>query len=160
MTDPGPPPPPPPTGPSPGWYPSNGGTQWWDGAAWGEWQPTAAPPPAPNTVAAVIAHAGGIVGGFLAPLVVYLAVDKADTFTRTEAAEALNFQLTLMIAWVVGVFAAIILAVATLGIALIVIVPAFLAVQIGATILMILGAVSAGKGKPYRYPVNLRFVKA
>ncbi len=159
MTDPSTPPPPP--GPPPGWYPSNGGTQWWDGNAWGEWQPPApgaGPSPAPNTVPAIIAHAGGIVGGFIAPLIVYLATDKADTFNRTEAAEALNFQLTLMIAWVVGIFVAIVGAVVTLGLGLIIIVPAFFAVQIGAMVLMIMGAVAAGKGQPYRYPINLRFI--
>lgn len=134
MTEPTPPPPPPPPGPG------------WSGST-------------PGTVSAVIAHAGGIVAGFLAPLVVYLVTDRSDAFNRTEAAEALNFQLTLLLAWMVGIVGAIIMAIATFGIALFAIVPLFFVVQIGATILMIVAAVTANRGEHYRYPINIRFVQ-
>lgn len=158
MTDPGAPPPPP--GPPPGWYPANGGMQWWDGNAWGEWRPpmpTAAM--APATTSAVIAHAGGIVGGFIVPLIVYLVTDRNDEFNRDQAAEALNFNLTLMLVWVVGFFAMIVVAVATLGLGLLAAIPLLFAVQIGSIVFMIIAAMAASRGERYRYPINIRFVK-
>ena len=50
----------------------------------------------------MIAHAGGIFFGFLPALVVYLMKKDESSFVKAEATEALNFQITLMIAYVVA----------------------------------------------------------
>ena len=53
----------------------------------------------------MIAHLVGIVFacvGWLPALLVYLAVKNRSPWTRHHAAEALNFQLTLFIPYVVG----------------------------------------------------------
>src|SRR5690606_4095852 len=68
--------------------------------------PPAAWPPAPDgSTWAMIAHLVGIVFacvGWLPALLVYLAVKNRSPWTRHHAAEALNFQLTLFIPYVVG----------------------------------------------------------
>jgi uncharacterized protein len=43
---------------------------------------------------AVMAHVGALLAGFLVPLVIYASAK--DQFTRRHAAEALNWQLTLL----------------------------------------------------------------
>ncbi|RPF20595.1 DUF4870 domain-containing protein [Myceligenerans xiligouense] len=99
---------------------------------------------------AVLAHIGGIVLSFIAPLVVWLVFKDRSRFVDAEAKEALNFQLTLVIA---GVAISIITAV-TLGIGGIL----YLAFIV-ALVFMIMAAVEASKGRPYRYPVNIRMIK-
>lgn len=100
---------------------------------------------------AVLAHLGGLIGvGFLAPLVIWLVFRGRGPYLEHQAKEALNFQLTLLVAYV----AAGILAVVTFGIAT----PVLLAVGIGQLVLQILAAVAAGRYEWYRYPVCIRFV--
>ena len=45
---------------------------------------------------------GGLFFGFLAPLIGYLVLKDRGPFVRAWAATALNFQLTLLIAYVAG----------------------------------------------------------
>jgi uncharacterized protein len=97
---------------------------------------------------ALMAHLGGIVLGFVAPLIVYL-VKTEDKFAKEEAKEALNFQITVAIAMLV----ASILTVVLIGILL------FPIILIGNLVFCILGAISVSDGKSYRYPVTLRLIK-
>jgi uncharacterized protein len=97
---------------------------------------------------ALMAHLGGIVLGFVAPLIVYL-VKTEDKFAKEEAKEALNFQITVAIAMLV----ASILSVVLIGILL------FPIILVGNLVFCILGAVSVSDGKSYRYPVTLRLIK-
>ncbi|MBL0887889.1 DUF4870 domain-containing protein [Myceligenerans indicum] len=99
---------------------------------------------------AVLAHIGGIVLSFVAPLVIWLVFKDRSRFVDAEAKEALNFQLTLVIA---GIAISIITAV-TFGFGVIL----YLAF-IAAVVFMIMAAVEASKGRPYRYPVNIRMIK-
>jgi len=48
---------------------------------------------------------------------------------------------------------------ATIGLGLLITVPAAIAVSIAALVFMILGAVAANDGREFRYPVSIRFVK-
>jgi len=48
---------------------------------------------------AMIAHLLGIVIGFVGPLIIYLTV-KDKPFAYEQSKEALNFQITVAIAWV------------------------------------------------------------
>src|SRR5262245_21251917 len=95
--------------PPPGWYPDpHGQVRWWDGHGWTDQTqltPGAAGPGmamygpgGPNKTLATVAHLGGLVGGFVTPLVVYLIDGGKDRFVRHNAAEALNFQITELIA--------------------------------------------------------------
>ena len=79
---------------------------------------TAAPPPPPSSAAsqedrtlALITHLSGILLGFIVPLVIWLVnKDKADKgFLNDQAKEALNFQITLLIVYVIGIVLTVIL---------------------------------------------------
>ena len=76
-------------------------------------------------------------------------------FEKRHATESMNFQLTILIFTVV----AVVFSIATLGIGLLIVVPAAIAVSIAALIFMILGAVAANEGREFRYPLSIRFVK-
>lgn len=106
--------------------------------------------PSDERLWATLAHIGGIVLWFIAPLVIWLVFRERSRFVEQEAKEALNFQIFLVI---VAVAFGIVTA-ATLGLG------GFLFLAfIAAYVFMIMGAVAANKGQPYRYPVTWRLVK-
>lgn len=98
---------------------------------------------------AILVHIGAIFFSWLAPLIVYLIKKgSGDEFTTANAREALNFQITLVIAYVV----CFILSFVLIGIFLLWI------VVLANLILCILAAVKASNGETYRYPMTLRLV--
>jgi uncharacterized protein len=99
---------------------------------------------------ATLAHISGLLFGFLGPLVIYLVTKDRGRFVRSQSLEALNFQITLAIAVVVGV----VLGIATLGIGFLLL-PL---VGVAALVLMILAAIAANRGEEYHYPLTLRLV--
>jgi len=116
------------------------------------------PPPAPVGAAsqedrtlALLTHLSGIVLSFVVPLVVWLTnKDKADKgFLNDQAKEALNFQITVAIAWVIAVTLSVLL----IGFLLY---PVILLVNL---IFCILAGIKANEGVAYRYPFALRLIK-
>ena len=99
----------------------------------------------------MIAHLSGIVTGFIGPLVIWLInKDKSDkAWVIEEAKEALNFQITVLIAMFVCGALTIIL----IGLFLIPI------VAIAALVLAIMAGLKANSGESYRYPFTLRLIK-
>jgi uncharacterized Tic20 family protein len=98
---------------------------------------------------AMLAHLLGILTGFVGPLIIWLIKKDQSPFVDDQGKEALNFQLTLLIAWLIaGASTAI-----CIGFLL---VPAVLIIAI---IFGIMAAMAANKGEAYRYPVNIRFIK-
>ncbi|MDP9861354.1 MULTISPECIES: DUF4870 domain-containing protein [Streptosporangium] len=101
-----------------------------------------------ETTMAMLAHLLGLLTSFVGPLVLYLVKKDESPYVRSQAAEALNFQLTLMIAY----FVSWVLAFVLIGFLLIFV------LWIGSLALMIMAAVAANRGESYRYPMNIRFV--
>ena len=99
----------------------------------------------------LLAHLGGILFGFLAPLVVWLVFKGRGPFLDDQAKEALNFQIAVTIAYV----ATWILTAVSFGVL------SFLplVVWVASLVFAILAAVAVNKGQWYRYPVTLRLVK-
>jgi uncharacterized protein len=157
----------------PGWYtdPERPGFQrWWDGTAWtSHVQAAGVPPPGSGPSAptrsdsrtwAMIAHLSALAAAFVAlaflgPLVVYLVKRDEDPFVRRHAAEALNFQLSCLLYGVVGGILLVISIVFLVGLLLI---PVAILLAIAWLVLTIVGAVKAGQGEPFRYPLTIRFV--
>ncbi len=110
------------------------------------------------------AHASAIVSVFLGglavlgPLVVWLVKKDEDPWVSEHAREALNFQLTWLIGSFIGIFAVFVLAVVTLGLGLIVIVPAVVGLLIAWLVFTVKGALAASRGDTYRYPMSIRMV--
>ncbi len=96
---------------------------------------------------AVLTHLGGIFFGFIPALVVWL-LKKDDAFVGEQAREALNFQVTVLIGYVI----AWVLAWVLVGFLLL---PA---IYVANLVLCIVAAVNASKGVDYRYPLALRLI--
>jgi uncharacterized protein len=104
--------------------------------------------PSDEKLWATLIHIGGILFSFLPALIGYLVLKDRGPFIRQHSATALNFQITLAIAYVVGSITALIL------IGLLVLFAAW-AVSI---IFGIMAALAANKGQAYTYPVAIKFV--
>ena len=100
---------------------------------------------------ALLAHMLGIVSGFVGPLIIWLIKKDEDEFIDDQGKEALNFQITVLIAGV----AMFILTCITLGFAA----PLAAVLAVVDLIFCILAGVAAGDGKRYRYPFAIRLIK-
>ena len=101
---------------------------------------------------AMLAHLGGIILGFVAPLIVFLIYKDRDEFIKDQSTEALNFQITLVIGYVVirrpdG------------GHSRPAVVPSLRRLGRQASCSRIIGGLAANRGERYRYPIALRLVK-
>ena len=97
---------------------------------------------------AMLAHILGIITCFVGPLVLYLTVkDKPYVIEQTK--EALNFQITIAIGYVVGAILTIIVIGGLI----------YAAAGILSLIFGIIAAMAASKGKHYRYPFAIRMIK-
>lgn len=107
---------------------------------------------------ASFAHLGGILS-FLPALIIYLVFKDRGAFTNQESKEALNFQITLVGAYIVIWILVAIITVVTFGFGILF--AQFLPwlVWIAGVIFSILGFVSAKDGKAYRYPFAIRLIK-
>lgn len=116
------------------------------------------PPPAPtgtsnsddNTLAMLV-HLSGIILSFIVPLIVWLVnKDKPEkAFLIDQSREALNFQITLLIAYFVsGILMVVLIGFLT-----------YAAAWIACIVFSIIAALAANKGEAYRYPFALRLIK-
>jgi uncharacterized protein len=106
---------------------------------------------------ASFAHLGGILS-FLPSLIIWLVFKDRGRFTDEEAKEALNFQITLIVAYVVIWVLTAIITVVTFGLGAIVGLLAWL-VWIAGVVFSILGFMKTKDGQHYRYPFALRLIK-
>jgi hypothetical protein len=127
--------------------------------------PAAAPQPAQplsesdDKLWASLAHFGGVL--FILPsLLIYLILKDRGPKVRVEAKEALNWEITFLIVFIVWQIIGAILTVPLLFTPL-----AFLPSLIGFllwalnAILSIVGGIKVNGGGSYRYPVSFRFIK-
>jgi uncharacterized Tic20 family protein len=95
-----------------------------------------------------------LIGGILGPLIVWLVKRDTLPFAAAQAKEALNFNITVAIAFVaLGVFT-----IMTFGIGVVLAWPIGVALFIAWVVLTIVAAVKANEGVAYRYPFTLRLV--
>jgi len=88
-------------------------------------------------------------GSIAGPLIVWLVKRNEYDYVDVQGKEALNFQLTVMIALLVsGVLVLVVIGFLLLAI-----------VSIGALILTIISAIKASNGEAYQYPFTIRFLK-
>ena len=97
---------------------------------------------------AMLCHLLGIVG-FFAPLVIWLIEKDKHRFVDEHGRAAMNYQVSLMIYY----FASGALCVAFIGFVLL---PVLTILHI---VFSIIGAVKAGKGKAWRYPIAITFLQ-
>ncbi len=105
--------------------------------------------PADEKLWAVLVHIGGIFFNFLPALIGYVVLKDRGPFIRQHTGTALNFQITLVIAYAVGAITSLIV------IGLFILAAAYVA----NIVFCILAAVAANKGEYYEYPLAIKFIK-
>lgn len=111
-------------------------------------EPAVVVPSSEDKTMAILAHVLCIVAGFIAPLVIYL-VKKESPYVQAHAKESLNFQLTMLIAYLVSFVLMIIL----IGVLLLVL------LSIANLVLVIVATIRASENKLYKYPFSIKFIK-
>ncbi|WP_168627507.1 MULTISPECIES: DUF4870 domain-containing protein [unclassified Cryobacterium] len=105
--------------------------------------------PSDEKLWSTLIHIGGIFFSFIPALIGYIVLKDRGPFVRQHTATALNFQITMAIAYVVG----------TITIIIVVGILILIAVWIVTIIFSIMAAVAANKGEYYSYPLAIKFVK-
>ncbi len=116
--------------------------------------PGGTPPGASSNAWAMACHLCGLADffnllfglGILLPLVIWLARRESDPFVDRHGREAINFQLNVLF-WslVFGVLSCCLIGI-----------PFLIALPVVETVLVVLAAIEAAGGRPYRYPLTLR----
>ena len=115
---------------------------------------------------AMFAHLSALLGGiltghmfgwgcFLGPLIIWLVKKDTMPFVNDQGKEALNFNITLAI---IGM-ALLVLTIITLGVGLLITIPAGLIAGVAWLVFTIIAAIKASEGVAYRYPFAIRLVK-
>jgi len=153
---------------TPGWYPDpegSGSHRYWDGSRWTDAVSSAIPPQTPQIRQddtrgwAMGAHLSALLSlviglPFIGPLIVYV-VKKDDPYVRRQAAEALNFNLSITLYGLVLGLVTFVLLFLVVGILLI---PVFFVLAIIWIVFVCIAAAAASRGEDYRYPLTIRFV--
>jgi uncharacterized Tic20 family protein len=129
--------------------------------------PAAEPPPAADAPTAtepskeakqygMLCHITGLAGlltaGFgnwIGPLIVWLLKKEEHPFVDDQGKEALNFQITCLIGYLIGIITAVVF----IGILI------MMAVFVLWLIFTIIAGVKASEGVAYRYPFSIRLIK-
>lgn len=100
---------------------------------------------------ALLAHFGGIILGFVAPLIAFLVKGNESQTVRAHSLQALNFQIT----WGIATIVAFILGVVTCGLL------AWLPIVTWIVIVVfsIIGGMKANEGVLYKYPMSFELIK-
>jgi len=99
---------------------------------------------------AMLCHLLGLFTSFVGPLIIWLLKKEEDPFIDNQGKEALNFQITLVIAWIAS---AVLTPVFCVGVII------GIAASVVDIIFCIIACIKANGGEAYRYPVSIRFIK-
>jgi uncharacterized Tic20 family protein len=105
--------------------------------------------PADEKMWSILTHVGSIFFYWLVPLIAYLVLKDRGPFVRWHTRQALNFHITLVIAYAAG----FVLTLVVVGY-LVVIAAGIIQIIFG-----ILAAVAASRGEFYRIPLAAEFIK-
>ena len=113
-----------------------------------EFSPATLPTSDERTLA-ILSHILTVVSSFLAPLIIYLVKKDDSAYVAEHAKESLNFQITMLILYIVSCILILLL----VGILLIWL------LSIVNLVLVIIATIKASENKMYRYPFNFRLIK-
>lgn len=116
---------------------------------YGSAAPIAGEIPSDQRTMAMLCHLLGLFTSFVGPLILWLIKKDEMKFVDDQGKEALNFQITVLIASII----ASLLTAVCIGLILL---PA---IGIADVVFCILAAVAANKGQAYRYPATIRLIK-
>ena len=97
---------------------------------------------------ATVTHLGGTVFSFIPGLLVWILKKDDSAYVADQAKEALNFQITVLIAqFIAGILAVILIGFLFMGI-----------IWLMNVVFCIIAAIATSKGETYRYPICLRLI--
>lgn len=97
---------------------------------------------------ATITHLAGTVFSFVPALLIWALKKDDSAYISNQAKEALNFQITVLMAqFVAGILAFILIGFVFM-----------LIIWLANVVLCIIAAISTSKGEQYRYPLTLRLI--
>jgi len=106
-------------------------------------------PTGTDKIWSMLSHLSALFGvGLILPLVVYLAMRRESEYVATNAKEALNFHLSILL----YIICCVPLVFVLIGI------PLMIIIGLCSLVLAIIAAVKASDGHCYRYPFTVRFV--
>lgn len=107
---------------------------------------------------AMLSHLLGIFSGFIGALVLYIIYSEKgkSQFVKENAKNALNFQLSMLLYYIVLFIVMLVTLIILIGFLLI---PVFWILGIFALIVEIIGCVKSYGGEIYRYPLTIHFIK-
>ncbi|MFI0409653.1 DUF4870 domain-containing protein [Actinomadura sp. 3N508] len=129
---------------------------------WG-YGPPGVPPgmpqqPPQETTWAIFSYVGIVLIGFLAPMIIYFVKKNIDPFVRFHAAQALNYQITMLIHLLAVAVICAPLAIAFENpVFLVMLIPPYLEAAFGQFVFIILGAIKSGKGQYFKFPTFFCF---
>jgi uncharacterized Tic20 family protein len=92
----------------------------------------------------------GLLGGWIGPLIIWLVKKEDSAFVNDQGKEALNFQITLVIGYIIAYGITLV----TCGLLFpVLFVPLILQIVFG-----IIASLKANNGEYYRYPMNIRMI--
>ncbi len=106
----------------------------------------------------IIAHLSGIghsFGGFfmvLCPLAIMLAYKDRSQVVYEQAKEALNYQISFVVLWII----AFVCAITVIGIPITLFI--WLIIAVGSWVFPIIAAIRLSEGERYRYPFTIRLL--
>jgi uncharacterized protein len=116
-------------------------------------------PDAESRTMAMLAHILALVAGILGPLVIWLIGRDRSRFVDAQGKEALNFQITVLIALGVAV-ALLLLSLASMFVfGMVLLMFAVAAIGVANLVFIVIAGVAAYQGTSYRYPVAIRFIR-
>lgn len=101
-------------------------------------------------LAALASYLGIPFGHILGPMIVWLIKKDEFSYVQSQGKEALNFQISMTI---YGIICVPLICLAGLGFVLLA------AVGIVDLVFIIFASINANKGKDYKYPLSIRFLK-
>ena len=99
-------------------------------------------------IIALVGLLGNGIGFLLGPLILWMVKKEDDPFIDEQGKEAVNFQLTMLIA----LFVSALLVFVAIGILLLIVVGILMVV------FPIIASLKANEGQHYRYPLTIRFI--
>lgn len=98
---------------------------------------------------ALVGLLGNGIGFLVGPLVVWLVKKEEDPFIDEQGKEAVNFQITMLIAAFIS------------GLLTLIFIGFLLLIGVGLLMIIfpIIAAIKANEGEHYRYPMSIRFIK-
>ena len=88
-------------------------------------------------------------GNIVAPLIIWLIKKDESSLVEDQGREVLNFQISMTIYTIISALLCLIL----IGVIFLLILVIF------GLVVTIIAAINANDGKPYRYPMTMRFIK-